>query len=145
MYSLLDGAIKIGPLVKKVREDNMPAVAITDHGNMYAAAKFYAEAKDKGIKPIMGCEVYVAPGDRSRKEKQKGEKAYHHLILLAQNQEGYKNLMKLVSEGFTSGFYYKPRIDKTLLRQHSAGIIGLSTCLGGAIQPLELNPPLDEV
>ncbi len=139
MYSLLDGGIKLPALVRKVSEDGMPAVAVTDHGNLYAAAKFYSEAKGAGIKPILGCEVYVAPGERTRKEKQKGERAYHHLILLAQNNEGYRNLLKLVSEGYTSGFYYKPRIDKTLLKKHSAGIIALSACLGGEVQQAEMG------
>jgi DNA polymerase-3 subunit alpha len=145
-YSLLDGAIKLAPLVRKAREDGMPAIAVTDHGNLYAAAKFYSEAKSAGIKPILGCEIYVAPDDRLRKEKKKGEKAYFHLILLAQNSAGYKNLLKLVSEGYTSGFYYKPRIDKALLKKYSEGIIALSACLGGEVQQAELqgNPDAAE-
>lgn len=137
-YSLLDGSIRIKDLVARAAEQNMPAVALTDHGAMYGAIEFYKEAKARGIKPIIGCEVYVAP--RSRLAKQTGEEERsHHLILLAQNKEGYANLTRLVSAGFLEGFYYKPRIDKELLAQHSNGLIVLSACLAGEIPALILK------
>ncbi|NDL67673.1 DNA polymerase III subunit alpha [Anaerotalea alkaliphila] len=131
-YSLLDGSSKIGELVRQAKKLGMESLAITDHGVMYGVVDFYREARNEGIKPIIGCEVYVAP--RSRKDKEgKGDAANHHLVLLAENETGYRNLMQLVSFAFTEGFYYKPRIDKELLRQHREGLIGLSACLGGEV------------
>lgn len=131
-YSLLDGSSKIKELVKEVKELGMDSIAITDHGVMYGAIDFYKEALKVGIKPIMGCEVYVASGSRFDKSYSK-QNTYYHLVLLAENNEGYKNLIKLVSFGFTEGFYYKPRIDLEILRKYSKGIIGLSACMGGAV------------
>ena len=137
-YSLLDGSSKIKELVKEVKELGMDSIAITDHGVMYGAIDFYKEAKKVGIKPIMGCEVYVASGSRFDKTYTK-ENTYYHLVLLAENNEGYKNLIKLVSYSFTEGFYYKPRIDIELLKKYSKGIIGLSACMGGAVARNILN------
>lgn len=131
-YSLLDGSSKIKELVKEVKELGMDSIAITDHGVMYGAIDFYKEALKVGIKPIMGCEVYVASGSRFDKSYSK-QNTYYHLVLLAENNEGYKNLIKLVSFGFTEGFYYKPRIDLEILKKYSKGIIGLSACMGGAV------------
>lgn len=130
-YSLLDGAARIKDIVKKAKELNMDAMAITDHGAMYGAVEFFREAKENGIKPIIGCEVYVAPS--SRKEHTTEAKDYTHLVLLAKDEIGYKNLTKLVSEGFLTGFYYKPRIDIQLLEKHSEGLVCLSACLAGAV------------
>ncbi len=132
-YSLLDGACRIGKLLDAARDRGQTAVAITDHGVMYGAISFYKEAKKRGIKPIIGCEVYVAPGSRFEKNKTFSDTAYHHLVLLCKNEQGYKNLIKLVSAGFTEGFYSKPRIDKELLSAHSEGLIALSACLAGEI------------
>ena len=132
-YSLLDGAIRIKDLVSKAKEFNMPAVALTDHGVMYGVVDFYKEAKKEGIKPIIGSEVYVASRSRFDKDASSGDAERGHLILLCKNNEGYKNLTKLVSLGFIEGFYYKPRIDKELLRIYSNGLIGLSACLAGEI------------
>ncbi len=132
-YSLLDGFARIGRLFDKVVELDMPAVAITDHGVMFGAVEFYKQAKKHGVKPIIGCEVYLAA--RSMVDKTPTyDKKRSHLILLAENETGYQNLIKLVSKGFTEGFYYKPRIDKALLRQHSDGLIALSACLSGDVQ-----------
>ncbi len=131
-YSLLDGSSKIKELVKEVKELGMDSIAITDHGVMYGAIDFYKEATKAGIKPIMGCEVYVASNSRFDKSYSK-QNTYYHLVLLAENNEGYKNLIKLVSLGFTEGFYYKPRIDIEILKKYSKGIIGLSACMGGAV------------
>ena len=129
-YSLLDGATRINELIDKVCEYNMPAVAITDHGVMYGAVEFYQRAKKSKIKPIIGCEAYLAPESRWKKQAHRDnrEGMSYHLTLLARNNDGYRNLMKLVSLGFIEGFYYKPRIDKELLREYSEGIIGLSGC-----------------
>ncbi len=131
-YSLLDGACRIGELIDAAEKNGQKAIAITDHGSMFGAVDFYDKAISKGIKPIIGCEVYVAPKGRFDKEKQ-GDKAYNHLILLCKNEIGYKNLIYLVSKGFTEGFYSKPRIDKELLREKSEGIIALSACLAGEV------------
>ncbi|PKM93387.1 MAG: DNA polymerase III subunit alpha [Firmicutes bacterium HGW-Firmicutes-1] len=131
-YSLLDGSSKITELIEQVKKMGMDSIAITDHGVMYGVIDFYKEAKKQGIKPIIGCEVYVAHHSRWNKES-KQESGYYHLVLLAENQVGYQNLMKLVSDGFTEGFYYKPRIDLELLANHSEGIIGLSACLAGQV------------
>ena len=131
-YSLLDGACRIPKLIAKAKELGMSAMAITDHGNMYGVVKFYKEAKKQGIKPILGCEVYTAPRSRFEKEgRQDSEPG--HLVLLAENMTGYKNLMKIVSSGFVEGFYYKPRVDMEILAKHSEGIIALSACLAGDI------------
>ena len=131
-YSLLDGSAKINGLVERVKELGMDSIAITDHGAMYGAVEFYKAAKAVGIKPIIGCEVYVAPKSRFNKESVGGAN-YYHLVLLAENNEGYKNLIKLVSYGFTEGFYYKPRIDIELLKKYHEGIIGSSACLAGNV------------
>ncbi len=132
-YSLLDGSNKITELIARVKELGMDSVAITDHGVMYGVIDFYREAQKNGIRPIIGCEVYVAPGSRWDKEGREDNR-YNHLVLLAENNTGYHNLMKIVSRGFTEGFYYKPRVDKALLRQYSEGIIALSACLAGEVQ-----------
>ncbi|MCP3676334.1 MAG: DNA polymerase III subunit alpha, partial [Deltaproteobacteria bacterium] len=133
-YSLLDGAIRHEELFELARKYKMPAVAMTDHGNMFGAVEFYQKALKYGIKPIIGCEVYIAPGSRLDKSPPpKGTSTYHHLILLVKNSTGYRNLCKLVTAGHLEGFYYKPRIDKELLREHSEGLIALSACLNGEI------------
>ena len=124
-YSLLDGACRIEELLDRVAQLGMPAAAITEHGNMFSSIIFHDQARKRGINPILGCEVYVAPGDRRTKSGTPGETA-NHLVLLAQTKEGYHNLIKLVSSGYTEGFYYKPRIDKDLLAQHATGLIGLA-------------------
>lgn len=137
-YSLLDGANRISDLIQRVKELGMDSVAITDHGVMYGVVEFYKEAKKNGIKPILGCEVYTAK--RRMVDKQPGlDSDYGHLVLLAKNQIGYKNLMKIVSMGFTEGFYYKPRIDYDVLEKYSEGIIALSACLSGDIPVAILN------
>lgn len=132
-YSLLDGSSKIPELVRRVKELGMYACAITDHGVMYGVIEFYKACKAEGIKPIIGCEVYVAPGSRFEKGKEKSAERYNHLILLAENDTGHKNLMKLVSRGFTEGFYYKPRVDYELLSEYHEGIIASSACLAGIV------------
>src|SRR5689334_21775892 len=131
-YSLLDGACRVDELLDQAAKLGMPALAVTEHGNMFSSVVFHDHAKKKGVKPILGCEVYVAPGDRRTKSGTPGETA-NHLVLLAQNKLGYHNLIKLVSSGYTEGFYYKPRIDKDLLSQHAEGLIGLSSCLKGEV------------
>ena len=133
MYSLLDGAIRIEHLMKRASEFKMPAVAITDHGNMFGAVDFYLMAEKYGIKPIIGCEVYVAPGSRHDRRSGQDRDVAHHLVLLAKNQQGYRNLCQLVTKGYFEGFYYRPRIDKELLSQHHEGLIALSACLNGVI------------
>jgi DNA polymerase III subunit alpha len=130
-YSLLDGACELGELTSEAARRGMPAVAVTDHGNLFAAAKFYHEATTHGVKPIIGCEVYVAP-DNHKNRGADAERS-NHLVLLCENEEGYKNLIKLVSTGFLEGFYYKPRIDHDLLSKHSSGLIALSACLRGEV------------
>ncbi len=137
-YSLLDGAIKIEELIEQASNYKMPAVAITDHGNLFGAIEFYRKAMKAGIKPIIGCEVYVAPNSRFEKSKASienglSEEAAFHLILLARDTEGYRNLSTLITKAYLEGFYYKPRIDKDLLEQYSGGLIGLSACLKGEI------------
>ena len=133
-YSLLDGSNKIKEYVKRVKELGMDSAAITDHGVMYGVIDFYKEAKAQGIKPIIGCEVYVAPGSRFDREANTGEDRYYHLVLLAENNVGYANLMKIVSRGFTEGYYYKPRVDLEILQEYHEGIIALSACLAGEVQ-----------
>ncbi len=132
-YSLLDGAARIKDLIARAKELEMDSIAITDHGVMFGVIDFYREALKNGIKPIIGCEVYTAARTMLDKDAEK-DKYQGHLVLLAKNQEGYQNLIKIVSEGFTKGYYYKPRIDKNVLRQHSKGLIALSACLAGNIQ-----------
>lgn len=139
-YSLLDGSTRISLLPKRVKELNMNAVALTDHGNMYGAIAFYKACKDEGIKPILGCEVYISKKDLSIKDKSNER---YHLILLAENNEGFKNIMKIVSIGFVDGYYYKPRIDKKVLKKYSKGIIATSACLGGEVQKLILNRDIE--
>ena len=132
-YSLLDGSNKIKEYVKRVKELGMDSAAITDHGVMYGVIDFYKACKAEGIKPILGCEVYVAPNSRFDKELTGGEDRYYHLVLLAENDTGYANLMKIVSRGFTEGYYYKPRVDMEILREFHEGIIALSACLAGEV------------
>ncbi len=133
-FSLLDGSCKIKEIVARAKELGMDSLAITDHGVMYGVIDFYKAAKEVGIKPIIGCEVYVAPGSRFNKEAGQSEDKYHHLVLLAENNKGYSNLMKIVSKGFIDGFYYKPRVDYEVLEQYHEGIIALSACLAGEVQ-----------
>ena len=137
-FSLLDGACRLGNLVARAKELGMTSLAITDHGNMYGAVDFYRECKKEGIKPIIGCEVYVAPRTRFDKDKVQ-DKQYNHLILLVKNKTGYQNLIKMVSLAYTEGFYFKPRIDRDLLEKHSEGLICLSACLAGEIPQLLLQ------
>ena len=133
-FSLLDGSNKIKEYVKRVKELGMDSAAITDHGVMYGVIDFYRAAREQGIKPILGCEVYVAPNSRFDKELTGGEDRYYHLVLLAENNQGYANLMKIVSAGFTEGYYYRPRVDFEILNQYHEGIIALSACLAGEVQ-----------
>ena len=133
-YSLLDGSNKIKEYVARVKELGMDSAAITDHGVMFGVIDFYREAKAAGINPVLGCEVYVAPNSRFDKETSGGEDRYYHLVLLAENNKGYSNLMKIVSKGFVEGFYYKPRVDLEVLREYHEGIIALSACLAGEVQ-----------
>jgi len=142
-YSLLDGAARIKGMVQKAKELNMPALAITDHGVMYGVIDFYKKAKEEGIKPIIGCEVYVAPRTRFDRVAKIDDNLYH-LVLLAKNQEGYKNLMNIVTKGFLEGFYYKPRVDFELLKEYSEGLIVLSGCLAGQLPQLILKGEVEE-
>ena len=121
-YSLLDGSSKIKELAVRAKELGMDSMAITDHGAMYGVIDFYRAAREAGIKPILGCEVYVAPGSRFDRENVHGEDRYYHLVLLAENNEGYQNLMKIVSKGYVDGFYYKPRVDMEVLKTYHKGI-----------------------
>ena len=132
-YSLLDGSNKIKEYVARVKELGMNSAAITDHGVMFGCIDFYKAAKEAGIKPIMGCEVYVAPGSRFDRETVRGEDRYYHLVLLAENDLGYSNLTKIVSKGYVDGFYYKPRVDLEILEQYHEGVIALSACLAGEV------------
>lgn len=140
-YSLLDGACRIDDLIEEAVKQEMPACAITDHGNMYGVVKFYKKAKSNNIKPIIGCEVYVAPG---RIEERNPQEYNHHIILLAMNNNGYKNLTKLVSKAWLEGFYYKPRVDKDILEEFNEGLIALSSCIQGEIPNLILNGEFDK-
>ena len=143
-YSLLDGSNKIKECVARVKELGMNSVAITDHGVMYGVIDFYRAAKAAGIKPVLGCEVYVAPGSRFDKEAVgSGDDRYYHLVLLAENDIGYHNLMKIVSRGFTEGYYYKPRVDYEVLEKYHEGIIALSACLAGEIPNRILKEDFD--
>ncbi|WP_429884875.1 DNA polymerase III subunit alpha [Geoalkalibacter halelectricus] len=144
-YSLLDGAIKIGDLVKRARDLGMPALAVTDHGNMFGAVEFYLAAKANDVKPIFGCEVYVATASRFDKGNARtSSDASHHLVLLAENFEGYRNLCRLVSAGYREGFYYKPRVDWALLKECNRGLIALTACLGGEIPTLIEQGKMDD-
>ncbi len=136
-YSLLDGSTRIEELVRRTKELGMDSIAITDHGSMFGVIQFYKEAKKQGIKPILGSEVYMAINKYTEREPK--DKNQYHLVLLAENNEGYQNLMKIVSEGYVNGFYYKPRVDKDILRKYSSGIIALSACLGGEVQQYLLD------
>lgn len=133
-YSLLDGSCKIKELAARAKELGMDSMAITDHGAMYGVIDFYRAAKEVGIKPIIGCEVYVSPGSRFDRETASGEDRYYHLVLLAENDQGYHNLMKIVSKGYVEGFYYKPRVDYEVLETFHEGVIALSACLAGEVQ-----------
>src|SRR5436190_8744301 len=133
-YSLLDGACRLDKLMDRAHELKFPALSLTDHGVMYGAIDFYQAARNKGIKPIIGCEVYVAPGSRLEKKSSTGGKdVYNHLVLLAKDETGYKNLVKLVTDAHLKGYYYKPRIDKEILMQHKEGLLALSGCLASEI------------
>lgn len=141
-YSLLDGANRLDDVLLAAREAGMPAVALTDHGNLFGAIEFYNRAKKHGVKPILGIEAYVAQG--SRLDRDSRRRSNNHLVLLAENETGFRNLIKLSSSSFLEGFYYKPRIDHELLRQHSEGLIGLSACLKGEINEQILSRQRDE-
>ncbi len=143
-YSLLDGSNKIKEYVSRVKELGMNSAAITDHGVMYGVIDFYRECRSQGINPILGCEVYVAPNSRFDREVTGGDDRYYHLVLLAENNQGYANLMKIVSKGFVEGYYYKPRVDKSLLREYHEGIIALSACLAGEVQRYIVKGLYDE-
>ena len=142
-YSLLDGLSKIDGLVNRVKELGMESLALTDHGNLYGAIEFYKKAKAAGIKPIIGCELYVARGSHLDKRPGVDDERYH-LVVLAENEAGYKNLVKLVSKAHLEGFYYKPRVDKKLLREHSGGLIAMSACLGGEVSQALLKKNLEQ-
>src|SRR5580658_9195344 len=144
-YSLLDGACRLDRLVEKAHELKFPALAITDHGAMHGAVDFYKAAREKGIKPIIGCEVYVAPGSRLEKKSGSGTRdLYHHLGLLAKDEAGYKNLIKLTTAAHLEGYYYKPRIDKEILAAHSEGLIAMSGCLASEIPDLIMKDQTDK-
>ena len=131
--SLLDGAQNIPSVLETITDLGMDSVALTEHGNLFGAVSFYKKAKDKNIKPIIGCEVYVAKGSRFQKDRSSGMGQYNHLVLIAQNYQGYKNLMKIVTHGYLEGFYYKPRVDTEILKKYNEGIICLSACLKGIL------------
>lgn len=130
-YSLLDGFSRINQLLDRCQELNMDSIAITDHGQMYGVIEFYKAAKARNIKPIIGAEVYISEDDHLKKDP--SNRRYYHLILLAKNKEGYKNLLKIVSEAYVNGFYYKPRIDFDFIKNHKDGLIALSACLNGEV------------
>ena len=132
-YSLLDGSGKIEEMVARTKELGMDSIAITDHGEMFGVIDFYKACKKHEINPVLGCEVYVAPKSRFDREIGASEDRYYHLVLLAENNTGYQNLMKIVSLGYIEGFYYKPRVDYQVLEEYSEGIIALSACLGGEV------------
>ena len=135
-YSLLDGMCRQSKLIERAQQLGMPAVAVTDHGNMYGMIDFYSKAKEAGIKPIIGMEAYIAPGLRTERKAHGIKDAAFHLTLLASNYQGYRNLIKLSSVGFLEGFYYRPRIDKEVLKKYSSGLIALSGCLKGELSHL---------
>src|SRR3990167_2900504 len=140
-YSLLDGAIKLPDLFRMAQHFEMPAVAITDHGNLFGALDFYQHGKKAGIKPILGCEIYFTPGSRHQRgnDKSQGEKQLYHLTLLAQNREGYQNLCKIITTSYLEGFYYKPRVDQELLERYNKGLICLSGCLASELSFMVLE------
>ena len=140
-YSLLDGACEIGKMLRQVEAQGMPAIALTDHGNLFGAMEFYTKANEKGIRPVLGCEVYISQQDRHIKNE---TNRYNHLVLLCESQEGYRNLIDLVSTGFLEGFYYKPRFDKDYLAQHSKGLIAMSACLKGEVTEKMLRDRYDD-
>ena len=144
-YSVLDGMSKVPDLVDKSIKLGMPAIALTDHGCMYGVIAFYNECKKNGIKPIIGCEVYVASGSRFERGLNKDASKYNHLVLLCKNEIGYKNLMYMVSKGYTEGFYSRPRVDMELLRDHSDGLIALSACIAGRVPSLLLKGEYSEL
>ncbi len=143
-YSLLDGAIRVDDLVGRAREHKLPAVAVTDHGAMYGTVEFYKAALKAGVKPVFGCEAYIAPDSRFERRPNAAGETNYHLLLLARNEEGYQNLCRLVTAGYTEGFYYKPRIDKEVLRERASGLIGLSACLKGEVPRAVLRGNLEE-
>ena len=135
-YSLLDGAAQLEKLVQKAKALNFPAIALTDHGNLFGAIDFYLAAQKAGIKPILGCELYIAPGGRKEKASQDGGyEGANHLTVLVRTESGYRNLIKLVSRAYLEGFYYKPRVDKELLAAHADGLLVLSGCLNSEVSP----------
>ena len=136
---MLDGAVRIADLMRKAAASGMPAVGMTDHGVLYGAVEFYKEAQKAGIKPILGCELYIAPGSMHEKKASSGKDAANHLTVVAETNEGWANLIKLVSAAHLEGFYYKPRVDKDLLARHAKGLIGLSGCLKGEISSAILD------
>ena len=144
-YSLLDGSGKIREMVAQAKALGYDSLAITDHGVMYGVIDFYRAAKAAGIKPIIGCEIYVTTGSRFDREVGQGDDRYYHLVLLAENNTGYNNLMKIVSYGFTEGFYYRPRVDYEILQKYSEGIIATSACLAGIVQKNLLKGHYKEV
>jgi DNA polymerase III subunit alpha len=143
-YSVLDGAARVDQLVQTAADQGMDSIALTDHGNLYGTLEFVREAKKVGVKPIIGCEVYVAPGSRLDKQRIKGQKLYHHLVLLAKNQTGYQNLLRLVSAGFLDGYYYRPRVDFELIKKYSEGLICTTACLAGEINQALLRDDWDK-
>ena len=143
-YSVLDGMCRLGELVDRVIEFGMPAVAVTDHGNMFGAIDFYTIARERGVKPIIGSEMYVAPGSRFSRTAASASDAAFHLVLLAENLAGYHNLVALSSASYLEGFYYKPRIDKELLAAHTDGLIAMSSCLKGEVTSAVLRDNLDD-
>ena len=143
-YSLLDGLAKIDDLLDQAKELGMDSLALTDHGVLYGAIEFFIKAKEKGIKPIIGCELYVTSGDYHSKNNTAEDKTRYHLILLCKNEKGYKNLMKLISIAHLEGFYYKPRINKELLQKHSEGLIGLSACAEGEVPAAAISGDIEK-
>ena len=136
-YSLLDGAAQLEKLVQKAKDLRLPAIALTDHGNLFGAIDFYLAAQKAGVKPILGCELYVAPGSRKERGSQDGGyEGANHLTVLARNRAGYRNLIKLVSKAYLEGFYYKPRVDRELLAEHADGLVVLSGCLNSEVSRL---------
>ena len=143
-YSMLDGACRVDDVIDKAHEYGMPAIAMTDHGGMYGAVEFYQAAAKKGLKPLIGCETYIAPGSRHEKKAGSARDAAYHLVLLAKDETGYKNLIKLVTKAHLEGFYYKPRIDKEILAEHSKGLIGFTSCLKGEVPNKIINEQINE-
>ena len=143
-FSLLDSTVRIPQLMEKARSLSVPAVAMTDHGNLYGAIPFYREATKAGVKPIIGCEVYMAPGSRLDKDAASARDSSYHFLLLAQDERGYQNLLTLVTEAHLTGFYYKPRIDRELLATHHEGLIATSACIKGEVAQNLLNNQKDK-